>query len=127
MTLEKKTIKSSDFKDHKIRTAMIAENLEDRMIMEEDQQRVKAVAVTFFMTADNLVKMLSQMPKNSKIQRLSIDPVRNRQLIIIQSIDFSVVNEGEEVPVIKFGTDTDGKVTSTFKESADFFDTLKDL
>jgi len=124
--MEKKTIKASDFKDHKVRTAPV-EELEDRMVMEEDQQRVKAVAVTFFMTADNLVKMLNQMPKNSKIQRLSVDPVRNRQLIIIQSLDFSVVLEGEEIPVIKFGTDKAGKVTSTFKESADFFDTLKDL
>lgn len=125
MTLEKRDVKASDFKELKIRTAEA--KVEDNMVMEEDQQRVKAIAVTFFMTVENMVKMLKQMPKNAKVQRLSVDPTRNRQLIIVQSLEFSVVNEGEEIPVIKFGTDKEGKVTSTFKESADFFDTLKDL
>lgn len=124
--MEKKTIKTSDLSALKeIRT--LETDVEDKMIMQEDVRKMKALPVTKLMSVKNLIRMLEQMPKDAKIDSLIIDPARNRSMIAIQSKDFSALDEGQEIPVIKFDTDKNGKITSSFKESADFFDALKDL
>ena len=127
--MEKKTIKGSDLSElKKIRSLEVeVEEVEDKMIMEDDARRLKALPVNGLMSVKNLIRMLENMPKDSKVSSLIIDTMRGRNLVVIQSKDFTMLTEGEEIPVIKFDTDKSGKITSAFKESADFFDALKDL
>jgi len=130
--MEKKTVKSSDLaslKDLKGRMAREhVKPIKDKMIMQEDLARQKAIVINDFLPVETLTKMLSSLPEDAKITNVSFDPMRNKKIIFVLSKDFALVEEGESIPEIKFSFDSKtGEVDGSFKEASGFLDALEDL
>jgi hypothetical protein len=129
--MEKKAVKASDLKTlDDLSGRMVAEHrksLEDKMVLQEDMARQKAIVISDLMPTRVLGQILRELPKDTKIVRVTEDAIRNKKFIFVLSKEFPMLEEGEQVPEMKFSFNEKGEVSGEFKEAKGFLDALEDL